>query len=411
MNRPPILLASFVLAVAAATAPAQTPDHLVGVTRVNGNLRHVDHVACGVLGACAPAGFPSAAGMPGDAGGTAWDPIHGGAWISNGQFVACVDDACNYLCAPFAVPGMGGAVVIAGLEVVESRNELWLVDSAGMLRAMNLTCPPTPGQNCAVAFLDPTFTTTGLAVDELKGLVFYARFDPATGANVIAFADLAAPCIVLNGSFTPPCAQPTGIFTGLACDAATSTLYATDGLRTVSWSYQVIGGGLVLNNTQCCAAVGAGADPMIGLAVRPGRATSNGVACANGSCPACPMAHTLHGDPVLGNGQFGFELAGARAGGLAWCAVGLGPCALPGAIVPPLCGPIYATPVLGTLGFAVAAGGGGACSGTSGFSMPLPAVAGFAGIVLSSQCLVLCVTPAGVGTSVSNCLSFELQGV
>ena len=56
-------------------------------------------------------------------------------------------------------------------------------------------------------------------------------------------------------------------------------------------------------------------------------------------------------------------------------------------------------------------GGGIGCTGSADFPMPLPAAAGLAGVVLSSQCVVLCSNVIGLGTSVSNCLSFELQGV
>lgn len=400
------------LAAAAPVALAQTADHLVGLTRNLGDLRHASQASCSVLATCSPAGFPSAAGMPATAGGTAWDPTRSGAWISNGQFLACVDDNCNYLCAPMPIPGLGGGVFVQGLEVVESRNELWIVDSSDTLRVMSLTCPPVPLASCPVVFLDPTFTTTGLAVDELRGLVFYSRTQPAIGMNVIAYADLAAPCAVLAGTQMVPCPGALGSTTGLACDAGANTLYTTDGLRMVSIRYSLVGIALSLFGQNCCPPVAAGVDPVIGLAVRPGRATTNGVACANGACPGCGMGHSLNGDPVLGNSRFGYHLGGAPAGSFAWCIVGAGPCAAPGISIPALCGPIYASPVLGTLGLTLVAGGvPGGCGGTADFAMSLPPALGLAGLVLSSQCVVMCSTPAGFGTSVSNCLSFALQGI
>ena len=79
-------------------------------------------------------------------------------------------------------------------------------------------------------------------------------------------------------------------------------------------------------------------------------------------------------------------------------------------MVPPLCGPIYTPAVLGTLGPAVVAGGG-ICNGTASFPLPLPANPAFAGMVLGAQSIVVCPGPAGFGSAVSNCLSFELQGV
>lgn len=407
MFRSALLLASFAIG---SLATAQSPDHLVGITRNLGNLRHLSHSACNVLASCAPVGFPSAAGMPANAGGTAWDPIHSGAWISNGQFLACVDDACNYLCTPFAVPGMGGNNFIVGLEVVESRNELWLVDNNDTLRVLTLACPPVQVRSCQITFLDPTYTTTGLAVDELNGHVFYARTLLGAAANVIARADLGAPCVVTSAMTLLPCAGAPQSLTGLACRSGDNTLFATDGLRTMSIQYNVAGGLLTIWPPNCCLAVPAGADPLMGLAVRPGRATPAGATCANGSCPNCAMDHDTNGDAVLGNAQFALHLGSAPAGSLVWCIVGAGPCALPGANIPALCGPIYTTPVLGTLGPALSGGGVG-CTGSADFPMALPAAAGLAGVVLSSQCVVLCSNVIGLGTSVSNCISFELQGV
>lgn len=120
------------------------------------------------------------------------------------------------------------------------------------------------------------------------------------------------------------------------------------------------------------------------------------------------MNHDTVGDSVLGNSDFALRLANAPAGSLAWCFVGAGPCWLPGAAVPPLCGLVHLPNVLGTLG-ANFVPGGAICASTD-FALPLPSAAALAGAVLSSQCLVFC--PAGVGGfGLSHCLSFELQGL
>jgi hypothetical protein len=150
-------------------------------------------------------------------------------------------------------------------------------------------------------------------------------------------------------------------------------------------------------------------DPMVGLAVRPGRATSMGNPCANGVCPACPMVHSLGNDPNLGNAFFRLDLDQAPASSLAWCIFGTGPCNAPGVSGPPLCGPIFATPALGSLG-PNPTGGLGPCAGSTNFSFPLPPWAGLAGWTISSQCVVLCVSGGSIGTSISNCLSYTLQG-
>jgi hypothetical protein len=88
--------------------------------------------ACAVLTNCSPAAFPGIAGLPANAGGTGWDAGRSAAWISNGQFLACVDPggSCGYLCAPIPVPGMPGNLYIVGLEVVNSLDQIWALDSA-----------------------------------------------------------------------------------------------------------------------------------------------------------------------------------------------------------------------------------------------------------------------------------------
>jgi hypothetical protein len=148
---------------------------------------------------------------------------------------------------------------------------------------------------------------------------------------------------------------------------------------------------------------------MIGLAVRPGGATSVGQPCANGVCPVCPMRHSLRNDPNLGNSQFALGLDLAPPGQLAWCVIGAGPCSPLGVVIPPLCGPLFTTPILGTIGPVVTAGGG-PCGGTATFPLGLPVIPGLCGAILSSQCVVFCSNTAGaIGTSVSNCLSWQIQ--
>ena len=392
-----------------AAAVAQTSNHLVGVTRNLGNLRHQSHPGCAQLGQCAPAGFPAAAGLPLNAGGTAWDAIHSGAWITNGRFLACVDDACNYLCTPFLPAGLPAGVVMTGLEVVTKRQELWAIDSVDNLHIMNvMTCPPTPLSVCPVGF-QLGLATGGLAVDELAEVVFFARYDAASGTNYIAMTSLQAPCTLINVQTVPPCGVPMTGLTGLAVDAIAHVIYATSGERTIAIGYvPTLGIGAMLTNVTCCPPVAVAGDPMIGLALRPGRATETGVACNNGNCPACPMTHGLDGDSVLGNLNFQLRLGGAPAGSFAWCMVGSGPCLPPGVTVPPLCGPAYTLPLLGILGANPTVGAG--CAAQAAFPLVLPATPNLGGLVLSSQCFVWCPTGAG-GTAMSPCLSFELQGL
>lgn len=400
------LLVALPLAVA-AVATAQSPNHLVGLTRVNSDLRHVSEVVCAQLAVCTPVGFPSGIGQPPEAGGTAWDSRHSGAWITDGSFLACVDDTCGYLCTPVPVPALPGNVVLTGLEYVDSVGELWATDSAGNLRRYDATaCPPTPLPGCAIAFTQP-FEVTGLAVDELLGLVFYARYDTLTGTNWLTTALQSAPCAPTQLLPLPPCAAPLGALRGLAVDAGAHRLYATDGERAVHYDYQLTPAGtLLLTGWQCCPMPGGAIDPMVGLAVRPSRATAVGVACTSGFCMACPMAQSTRGDSVLGNADFGIRLESAPPGSFAWAFVGDSPCLPNGFQLPSLCAPVHLPNILGSLGANLVPAGGG-CADTV-FPLALPSAAGLAGVVMSSQCLVLCPQGPG-GFGMSPCLSFELQ--
>jgi hypothetical protein len=166
----------------------------------------------------------------------------------------------------------------------------------------------------------------------------------------------------------------------------------------------------VFGTQSCCSLPPpAPGDTFIGLAVRSGRATSNGAPCANGACPPCPMVHSLGGSPNLGNATFSLNLTGAPLSSIAWCGIGLGPCAPVGPTIPPLCGPLYIGPHIMTLGGMFTPPGAG-CGGSVSFGLPLPVNPAFCGVVLSSQCVALCGTTTFPGWSMSNCLSWELQG-
>jgi len=118
------------------------------------------------------------------------------------------------------------------------------------------------------------------------------------------------------------------------------------------------------------------------------------------------MLHTLAGDPNLGNGSFGLRLTGAPAGSTMFAALKIGNCIAPGTFIPGLCGPLWMlAPLWGSLGPNFPAGFG--CGGVTVFAFPLPPVPAFAGMPIASQCLGLC--PGG-GTTMSNCLSWVLQG-
>ncbi len=402
------------LLVIAPMALAQTPDHLVGITRTTPLLLHLDHWNCTPLMRCLVPGMPPVLPLP-NAGGTAWDSARSAAWVSNGALIALIDDQCTVLCPPQPIPMPVVNPVITGLDLAEGMGQLWMTDGLNNVYRLRPTCPPTVLQVCPTGLpVAPNASLTGVAVDERNQIVFYTYSDFGTGQSRILAAPVAAPCQIFWSHPVPQCAAGLlGPLTGCAVDWCREVLYVTDGQNTQAIAYDYLLGPptVVILNTNCCFLQPPLPDPLIGLAVRPGRATSHGQACSNGACANCPMRHSLANDPNLGNAAFRLELDGAPGNGLAWCILGAGPCAAVGPSLPPLCGPVLTPIVLGTLG-PVPTGGPMPCGGAAGFPLPLPVAPGLCGSVISSQCIVLC--PGGalvpLGTAMSNCLSFALQG-
>lgn len=413
MNAPSLLgLVLPTFAALCALLPAQTPAHLVGITRNLPALRHQSHPSCSVLAQCVLPGMPNAAALPPWSGGTAWNPVRSGAWVTNGTAIAQYDDTCAPMCPPAPIPTLGPNAVITGLELVESLDQLWMIDSQGRLHFYTNACPPMPLGVCNTGLAQTAIgnVTSGLAVDERNGLVFISYPMFPGGLNRIAVSLVGAPCNIVSTFQAPPCVGGAAAapFLGLACDWGNQVLYATDGATTIGMAYNWVAPNVVVTGLNCCPAI-AVAEPMIGLAVRPGRATSVGTSCANGPCAPCPQIHTLRNDPNLGNAQFTLGLDQAPAMAFSWCLIGNGPCQMPGVTFPPLCGNLHTLPYLGSIG-PVVTGGIGPCDGTASFPLPLPLAPGLAGQVFSSQCLSLCFGGGVFGIALSNCLSWELQG-
>lgn len=402
--RHPLLPTVLLLAATTAALPAQgPPNHLVGITAQLAAFVKRDQFACNDT-ACQPAGFPQLAGLPYQ-GGTGWDPIRSGAWISNGPVLALIDDNCNYLCPPMPTPTPGG---ITGLEVVESANELWATDTGSNLVRMTRSCPPTILSVCNLGIVPtPTRGTSGLAVDEGRGIVFVCAADWTTGASQLRVSQIGTPCTPFHVQPVVSGCSPVTLrsLTGLAVDWGNQVLYMTDGIQTVGWNYvyNPAGPSIAFTPATCCFPPII--DTWIGLAVRPKRAVPTGNPCAAAPCITCPMIHRLVGDPNLGNASFALDLNGVPAGSIVFAALSLGSCSTAGLPVPGLCGPLWLVPPLwGTLGPNFPAGAG--CVSTQ-FAFPLPAAPAFAGLPVASQCIALC---GGTGSSISNCLSWVMQG-
>ena len=399
-----LLLPSLLLLATANLAAQGGPTHLVGLTAQMPAVVTRDQSIC-VDGFCQPLGFPQTVGLP-YLGGTGWDPVQSGSWISNGPSIACVDRNCNYLCpiGPVATPGL-----VTGLEVVESLNEIWATDSLGSIVRMTRTCPPAYISSCVTGVpVTPTRGLSGIAVDEGRQLVFYCGGDWVLGTSRVWVSLMGSPCTPFHNQPVTSFCSPVvlRVLTGLAVDWGNQVLYMTDGFHTIGWSYvyNPAGPSITFAPASCCfTTIG---DSLVGLAVQTNPAVPLGGPCANGSCPACPMVHTLAGDPNLGNGAFGLRLTGAPAGSTQFAALKIGTCVAPGTFIAGLCGPVWMLPPLwGTLGPNFVGGFG--CTGVTVFGFPLPPVPAVAGMPIASQCLGIC--PGG-GTTMSNCLSWVLQG-
>lgn len=410
--------APFALVLPLLLAPlgAQAPPNLIGLTRLAPTIDQHDFAACAPLPNCPAPGMPPAGPLPPWAGGTAWDPTRSQVWVSSGLRLASYDmAACAPLCPPVPCPTSTPNAFCTGLAFVESLNQLWVIDSQGVILQCQTGCPPTIVAMCNTGLAPgANSATTGLAVDEGRRLVFYSYSDFTTGMSIVNVASIGTPCQIFHRERVPACAPGAGFgaVTGLGVDWCRQVLYLTDGRTTQAWRYAVAPGpSITFTPIGCCTVPTPGpiADPLIGLCVRPGGATALGAPCANGTCPACPMAHVLRNEPNLGNASFTLGLDNAPSGRPAWCLIGAGPCTAPGALVPPICGPILLPVLLGNLGPAIM-GGGGACGGTANFALPLPVIPSLCGTVLSSQCVVLCPGALGLGTALSPCLSWRLQG-
>ncbi|MGE3174701.1 MAG: hypothetical protein AB7O97_18860 [Planctomycetota bacterium] len=397
-----------------AALGAQTPNNLIGLTRTSPLINQRDHNTCTQLPSCNVPGFPPAPAVP-YAGGTGWDPMRNGAVISDGFNLAEVDpDACTYICPPFPAPTLSPNAMVTGLEVVESLTQIWMLDSFGNLYQLQHGCPWPVVAVCNTGLgLVGSNATGGLAVDEKNRLAFYSYTDWATSTSTVHIAPMANPCQIFQTVTPPLCigGAPLRGITGLAVDACRQVLYLTDGVQTIGWPYTVGGATVFFAAPTCCTLPApAPGDQMIGLGVRSGRATRHGSPCANGACPTCPMQHVLRNSPNLGNGNFALGLDGAPLNSFVICGISAGPCMAAGPVVLPFCGPILlGGPLLLSLGPTFTPPGFG-CGASATWGLPLPMDPAFCGIVLSSQCAAFCSSTFGAtGTSLSNCLSWELQ--
>lgn len=392
-----------------AVGMAQTAPNLLGPTlspvALTPLILQTNHAACTQLGSCAttlPANL-----LPYWPGGSAYDSGTTSAWATTGAVLARYDvNTCAVNCGPLPCPRSAGSQA-TGLDIHDGLNQLWTIDSLGIItRSTN---------NCALGFITSHNTgltlgpgptaTTGITIDELRGLVFYSTANFAGGSGTIYVAPLANPGAWYQSVPVTDCFNNPQLITGLAVDAANSRLYWTDGRGTIDWTYTVSGGIVTFTMGTCCIQATPFQEPLTDLSIRWGGARSAGVPCANGACPPCPMQHTLRNAPLLGTTlQLGLDLGPTSTP--IWNVLSIGVCS-GGTVAPPVCGPVLVplNPTTVTLPFLVTNPGVG-CTGSVTFLFPLPALPSLVGLPMASQCIGLC---PPTGTTLSNCLSFFLQ--
>lgn len=404
----PIALALLSL-LPTAVAVAQTAPNLLGITlgplSPTPMIHQSIHGSCTQLGNCITT-LPSTT-LNYWPGGSAWDSGTNSAWATTGVLLARYDvTTCAVNCGPVPCPRSAGSQA-TGLDIHDGLNQLWTIDSLGIITRSSNNCALNfvTSHNTGLTLGPGPTATTGITIDELRGLVFYSTANFGFGTGTIYVAPLVNPGAWTQSFPVSDCFSNPNLITGLAVDAANSVLYWTNGRGTFDWSYTVVGGVVTFTPGTCCIQATPFQEPYTDLSIKWGGATSTGAPCANGNCPPCPMVHSLRNAPLLGTTlQLGLDLA--PVGVPMWDVLSIGTCT-GGIVAPPVCGlilvPLNAATV--TLGFQVTTGGVG-CTGTTTFLLPLPANPGLVGLPMASQCVGLC---PPTGTTLSNCLSFLLQ--
>ena len=406
-NLVPLSLATFLLA---ATGVAQTPPGLIGLSRNLPVLMQFDTSTC-LPQRCLPP-IPALPTLPAFAGGTAYDPVRGATWITNGMQIALVaQGTCAPLCPPMPLPLPAGAVA-TGLAYNEIASILFVSDSMNFIHWFKVSgCTLMPLGSCQtwpVSAGNPTIG--GIATDDVAGLVFYSG-SMWTGApnNIVFVAKQTSPCQYFCKIPLQSCPGTTlGPITGLAHDCCKNVLWATDGLLHVGSTYRLAT--CTANPFTCCRNP-VTSEPLIGLCMLPSIATTKdqtatSKSCTAPSCPVCPtMAHSMIGQPTLGNPGFQLRLDNAPGGASAILLLNVGPC---GVGVPFACGQIF-VPLPGLVALGPFPTGGAGCGGSHGLTLSLAPNPAFCGFTLSTQYAVVC-PGAPIGIGLSNCLSWMISG-
>lgn len=398
-------LAALVALPFASTGAAQ---NLIALTLNTPVIHQSTHTPCTALGTCPAPGLPArTAGVFYWSGGNAWDGTTNSLWASTGQAIARYGvGPCGLNFGPVACPKSAPLAEVVGMDVHEGLNQLWILDDAGIVTQVQNTTALTFVNSFATGLaLAGTIAPSAIAIDELRGLVFYTTCDFAGGGATLHVAQLATPGAIFQSTSISICFGT--LITGIAVHPGTATLYSTNGRETMAWIYNYNSAGPSVSYAAgvCCTAAPPG-DPYIDLSIRWLPAVPLGEPCASGACTPCPMVHVLRNPPLLAaNLQLGLDFA--QPGIPVWCLINFGSCVTGGPVLPPLCGPLYVPlgALLSALGLQFTAGPG-PCSASATIILPLPGNPVFLGTPLASQFVGLC-PPSG--TTMSNCLSWVIQ--
>ncbi|MEM7199435.1 MAG: hypothetical protein AAF628_04165 [Planctomycetota bacterium] len=396
---------SSLLGAALAAAPvAQSAPKIIGATGVTPTVLSQDVGTCAPM-TCTPGGIGPAFNP--FTGATAYDPTRGrGLWITDGLMLAKVDprNSCAPLCPPIPFPNTTPNNPVTGMAYNEITNTLFVTDLSNVIRWYNVSgsCSLTIVGRC-IATVPPGLRLTSCATDDLNGLIYYTATDPTMSGGIVFCAPQTAPCSIICSFVVNSCGgNPMGPLVGAAWDACQGGLWLTDGRQT---TLRQLGAGCALGpELQCC--INPTFEPYTGIDLLPSTEDPAGPNCTSGTCNICPtMAHTLVGDPTLGNPSFGLLLDDAPSGSSAFVFLNIGACASPGVFAPPLCAPLLVpvVPPPGSAGPFFVPGAG--CGDVFLPLGPLPGAPSLCGLTLSTQWVGFC--PGG-GTFSSNCLSWTI---
>lgn len=399
----------------AGAAPAQRT--LIGFATDNPALTPnalVRQVQCQPGTRVCPTGMPTPPSPWG--GGAAYNAAHRSVWHTQGTRMSEVRiDDCQLLCSEAANLTLGPGSLCTGLEICESRDAMYAVESVPGAAALTVwdlrACPPAVRSVCRFTLPSRNHIAGAVAVDERQDRIFYAAslWTTAVPQNVVLVARLSDPCNIVCQFPVETCGN-TGMvaLTGMTYDACEGALYVTDGTQTVVLRSRPTAPCDFVAVACCPRSPGLGTYVWHGIDIEPVHAGSVGASCTGLNCPTCPaMALSAIGDPVVGNPQFGLSLANAPSPSVFVGAIAPGPCHLPG--LPVFCGRWH-TDLAGIvwlpgLGLAGAPG----CNGNIDVRLPIPYDYVLCGANLCVQGVVVCRNSTAFGLGLTNALELRID--